>query len=59
MEKSGILPISKYDMKTLQVEMVKRNTWDRFDGNDYTYEVFEENKDGQMKVFRHKTKYNQ
>lgn len=52
MEKSGLLPISKYDMKTLQGEMVKRNTGDRFDGTDYSYEVFEEKKDGQMKVFR-------
>lgn len=52
MEQSGLLPISKYDMKTLQGEMVKRNTWDRFDGTDYSYEVFEEKKDGQMKVFR-------
>ena len=46
------LPISKYDMKTLQGERVERHTWDRFDGTDYTYEVFEEKKDGQMKVFR-------
>lgn len=52
MEQSGILPISKYDMKTLQGERVERHTWDRFDGTDYTYEVFEEKKDGQMKVFR-------
>lgn len=46
------MPISKYDMKTLQGERVERNTWDRFDGTDYTYEVFEEKKDGKMKVFR-------
>ena len=52
MEKSGILPISKYYMKTLQGERVERHTWDRFDGTDYTYEVFEEKKDGQMKLFR-------
>ena len=52
MEKSGLSPISKYYMKTLHGEMVKRNTWDRFDGTDYTYEVFEEKKDGKMKVFR-------
>ena len=52
MEQSGLLPISKYDMKTLQGERVERNTWDRFDGADYTYEVFEEKKDGKMKVFR-------
>lgn len=52
MEQSGLLPISKYGMKPLQGEMVKRETWDRFDGTDYSYEVFEEKKDGQMKVFR-------
>ena len=52
MEQSGLLPISKYDMKTLQGERVECHTWDRFDGTDYTYEGFEEKKDGQMKVFR-------
>ena len=52
MEQSGLLPISKYDMETLQGEMVKCNTWDRFDGTDYSYDVFKEKKDGQMKVFR-------
>ena len=52
MEQSGLLPVSKYDMKTLSGEMVKRQTWDRFDHTDYTYEVFEEKKDGKIKVFR-------
>lgn len=52
MEQSGLLPISTYGMKTLQGERVERHTWDRFDGTDYTYEVFEEKKDCQMKVFR-------
>lgn len=52
MEQSGLLPVSKYDMKTLSGEMVKRQTWDRFDYTDYTYEVFEEKKDGKIKVFR-------
>ena len=52
MEQSGLLPVRKYDMKTLAGEMVKRQTWDRFDYTDYTYEVFEEKKDGKIKVFR-------
>lgn len=52
MEKSGLLPVSKFDMKTVSGEMVKRQTWDRFDGTDYSYEVFEEKKDGKIKVFR-------
>lgn len=51
-EKSGLMPVSKFYMKTVTGEMVKRETWDRFDGTDYTYEVFEEKKDGNIKRFR-------
>lgn len=52
MEKSGLLPISKYNMKTLQGEMVKRNTWDAFDDTEYCYDVFVEKIDGNTKMFR-------
>lgn len=52
MEQTGLLPISPYSMKVLNGEMVKKETWDRFDGTDYTYEVFQENKNGNMRVFK-------
>lgn len=52
MEQTGLLPISPYSMKVLNGEMVKKETWDRFDGTDYTYEVFQENKNGNVKVFK-------
>lgn len=49
MEQTGLLPVSSYSMKVLTGEMVKKSTYDRF---DYTYEVFQENKCGNMKVFK-------
>ena len=52
MEQTGLLPISPYSMKVLNGEMVKKETWDRFDGTDYSYEVFQENKNGNMRVFK-------
>ena len=39
-------------MKVISVKMVKKETWDRFDGTDYTYETFEEDGNGDMKAFR-------
>lgn len=51
MEKRGLMPVSKYGMKAITGKIVKKETWDRFDGTDYTYEVFEENEDGDTKVF--------
>ena len=52
MEKSGLLPVSPYSMKVLTGEKVKKSTYDRFDYTDYTYEVFQENKNGNMRVFK-------
>lgn len=52
MERSGLLPFSPYSMKVLTGELVKKSTYDRFDYTDYTYEVFKENKSGNMKVFK-------
>ena len=52
MEKSGLLPVSPYSMKVLTGEMVKKSTYDRFDYTDYTYEVFQENKNGNVRVFK-------
>lgn len=51
MEQSGLLPVSKC-MRVISGEMVERQTWDRFDGIDYKYKVFEEKKTGTMKVFQ-------
>ena len=52
MEQSGLMFISKYGMKVISGKMVKKATWDRFDGTDYTYEAFEEDESGDTKVFR-------
>lgn len=52
MEQTGLLPVSKFGMKVLTGKMVKKQTWDRFDNTDYSYDVFEEDKNGNMKVFR-------
>lgn len=52
MEQTGLLPVSPYSMSVLTGEMVKKNTYDAFDYTDYTYEVFEENKCGNVKVFK-------
>lgn len=52
MEQTGLLPVSPYSMKVLTGEMVKKSTYDAFDYTDYTYEVFEENKCGTVRVFK-------
>ena len=52
LEQSGLLPVSGYGMRVMTGKIVKKETWDRRDGTDYTYEAFEENKDGDTKVFR-------
>lgn len=52
MEQSGLTPVGKWGMKVISVKMVKKETWDRFDGTDYTYEAFEEDESGDTKVFR-------
>lgn len=52
MEQTGLLPVSPYSMKVLNGEIVKKSTYDAFDYTDYTYEVFQENKNGNVKVFK-------
>lgn len=52
MEQTGLLPVSPYSMKVLNGEIVKKSTYDAFDYTDYTYEVFQENKNGNMRVFK-------
>ena len=52
MEQSGLMPVGKWGMKVISVKMVKKETWDRFDGTDYTYETFKEDRNGNMKAFR-------
>ena len=50
MERSGIMK-SYPACKILKCKEVERKTWDRFDGDDYTYKVFVEDKDGTIEVF--------
>lgn len=52
MEQTGLLPVSRYSMQVLTGEMVKKSTYDAFDYTDYTYEVFQENKNGNLSVFK-------
>lgn len=44
MEKSGYRNSFYCDVTTMKKEV--KNTWDRFDGTNYSYEVFETSKDG-------------
>ena len=50
MERCGIME-SHPMCKILKCKEEKRKTWDRFDGYDYTYDVFVEDKDGTVEVF--------
>ena len=52
MEQSGLMPVSGYGMRVMTGKIVKKETWDRLDGTDYTYEAFEEDENGDTKVFR-------
>ena len=44
METSGYQNSFYCDVATMKKEV--KNTWDRFDGTNYSYEVFETSKDG-------------
>lgn len=50
MERSGIMEKSFYG-KVVKVKEETRHTWDRFDGIDYDYTVFREDKNGDKEVF--------
>lgn len=49
MERAGIMPYHAYLKKTKVKEVVKE-TWDRFDGTDYTYKCFVEDPNGDKEV---------
>ena len=50
MERSGILKAYPC-AEVIRVKEVKKSTWDRFDGGDYTYTAYEKDKHGNKKVF--------
>lgn len=45
MERSGIMPISIHP-RVCKFRKEKRSTWDRFDGESYTYNVLVEDENG-------------
>jgi len=50
MERHGIMEKSIYG-KVVKVKTEKVSTWDRFDGTDYTYTRYVEDKNGDKEVF--------
>lgn len=50
MERHGIMEESFYG-KVVKVKEEKASTWDRFDGTDYTYTRYVEDKNGDKEVF--------
>lgn len=44
LEKSGYFNSTGFSLEKMQ--QVTRQTWDRFDGTDYTYEAYERSDDG-------------
>lgn len=50
MEKSGIQKAYP-QCKIIRVKEEVRHTWDRFDGEDYFYTVYEKDKEGDKEVF--------
>ncbi len=51
MERSGVQPVNIYPM-VQKMKKVTRTTWDRFDGTDYTYTVYEPSGVGDIEVLR-------
>lgn len=50
MERHGIMEASFYG-KVVKVKEEKVSTWDRFDGTDYSYTRYVEDKNGDKEVF--------
>lgn len=50
MERSGIMKAYP-QCKTIKCKEIERKTWDRFDGDDYTYKVLVEDKEGTVEAF--------
>lgn len=50
MERSGIMPKS-FNGKILKVKEEKENTWDSFDGTNYTYTRYRKDPNGDKEVF--------
>jgi len=51
MEQSGVMELN-LSGRVEQAVMKTKQTWDRFDHTDYSYEVYESNPKGSIKVFR-------
>lgn len=51
MERSGIEPVNVYPV-VQKFKTEKRSTWDRFDGTDYTYTRYVEDKNGPIEAVR-------
>lgn len=49
MERCGIMPMYARP-RVIKVKEVTHETWDRFDGTDYTYTTLEESPDGTKEV---------
>jgi len=50
MEKSGIMKAYP-SCKIIKCKEVERKTWDRFDGENYTYKTYKEDNDGDIELF--------
>lgn len=51
MERSGIEPVNVYPVAQ-KFKTETRRTWDRFDGTDYTYTRYVEDKNGPIEAVR-------
>ena len=51
MERSGIQPVSVYPV-VQKFKTETRRTWDRFDGTDYSYTTYVEDKNGPIEAVR-------
>ena len=51
MERSGVQPVNIYPV-VQKFKTEKRHTWDRFDGTDYDYTRYVEDKNGPIEAVR-------
>lgn len=51
MERSGVQPVNVYPV-VQKFKTEKRHTWDRFDGTDYDYTRYVEDKNGPIEAVR-------
>ena len=51
MERSGIQPVNVYP-QVIKAKKITKSTWDRFDGTDYTYTVYQQSGTGDTEVLQ-------